>query len=59
MKIGKKVHAAYAKLKNCTAKLYTIEEVDEILEKQFLNVKISFTEDFLFALHKQVGYSQK
>jgi len=29
----KKVHAAYAKLKNGTAKLYTIEEVDEILEK--------------------------
>ena len=29
----KKVHAAYSKLKNGTAKLYTIEEVDEVLEK--------------------------
>ena len=29
----KKVHAAYAKLKNGTAKLYTVEEVGEILEK--------------------------
>ncbi|KRD09991.1 hypothetical protein ASE21_09710 [Flavobacterium sp. Root901] len=28
----KKVHAAYANLKNGTAKLYTLEEVDEILE---------------------------
>ena len=29
----KKVHAAYSKLKDGTAKLYTIEEVDEVLEK--------------------------
>ena len=29
----KKVHAAYSKLKNGTAKLYALEEVDEILEK--------------------------
>lgn len=30
----KKVHRAYANLKNGTAKLYTVEEVDEILEKR-------------------------
>ncbi|MCD0469110.1 hypothetical protein [Flavobacterium sp. JAS] len=29
----RKVHAAYSKLKNGTTKLYTLEEVDEILEK--------------------------
>lgn len=29
----KKVHLAYSKLKNGKAKLYTIDEVDEILEK--------------------------
>lgn len=28
-----KVHIAYAKLKNGTTKIYTVEEVDEILEK--------------------------
>ncbi len=29
----KKVHEAYTKLKSGTSKLYTVEEVDEILEK--------------------------
>lgn len=29
----KKVHAAYSKLKNGTARLYSEEEVDEFLEK--------------------------